>query len=173
MKRITLLPFFILAVSVLSYSQTVDKTNNEYPDVSGYAGTWISIEEGDTLIVNLEIGTYFYEPLKKDIPQLFGTYNYSPLSNTHLKMLTVDEGEFTLQGGFLNEHGPRTYLMFAFKDTEIHKAGALRLYVDELNKNVLHWHLEKRERWSINGETRIPEGYSVPMELTLVRVDSD
>lgn len=175
MKRLTLLTLIVLAISAISYGQTtdIDIQNYEYADISGYAGTWISIEGQDTLIVKLEFKNWFFESMNREIPQLFGTYNYTPSSDTQLEMLAVDEGEFTLQGGLLNEHGPRPYLMFNYRDTEIIKTGNLRLYPDKTDENILHWKLFENEGVRIEGVSKFVEGYSLPETLTLVRVDSD
>ncbi len=175
MKRFTLLTFMILTVSMFSYGQTsdIDIDNIEFPDISGYAGTWVSIDGSDTLIVNLKFEFWFFEPFNREIPQLFGNYNYTPSSDTQLEMLAIDEGEFTLQGGLFNEHGPRPYLMFNYRDTEIIKTGNLRLYPDESDENILHWQLFENEGVRIQGVSKFIEGYSLPETLTLIRVDSD
>ncbi|RNC83290.1 MAG: hypothetical protein ED557_11365 [Balneola sp.] len=177
MKRFTILTLSMLAISMLSFGQTpeidIDEAIRGYAKVSKYAGTWISIEGDDTLIVNLELGTFYQKRFNKDIPVLFGTYTYSLSSSKQLAMVAVEEGEFTLNNGLLVGRDSRPSINFSYKDTETGRPSRLRLYVDESDENILYWHIVKTTRWIINGEARYPAGYSVPENLTLVRVDSD
>lgn len=134
-------------------------------DGSAYAGTWLSIEGADTLVVILEAGSFYHKPFKTFVPQLYGTYDYSKGSSSKLEKVTVGEREYTLRGGFINDHEPRHYVSLIYSDMETYKSGRLRLYLDEKNKNKLHWVLLKNQ-----GSRGMVDGFSVPDSLTLVRV---
>lgn len=165
----TVFVFLAIIFSSCKHGKEIRKQIRE-TDASTYAGTWLSIEGEDTLIVTLEAGLHFFEPFNRDIPQLYGSYNYTAGSSSRLEKLMVEEGAYTLEGGLINRHNPRPFIGFTYRDTEIDKSGGLRLYLDESNKNVLHWALFEYKDWTYPDTLKV---YSVPDSLTLLRVDFD
>ncbi len=145
----------------------------EIPDINPYAGTWLFIEGHDTLIVELEPVSHYFEPLDTSFQSLSGKLTY--IKEGKIKVDHTDSSDYWMKYGRLSEWKERKYLGFNFYDELEKKFGHLALYIDEHNENQLFWELRPTRRIFINEEPDIEDlrRFSVPNELTLVRIDSD
>ncbi|HBX65446.1 MAG: hypothetical protein CL670_01830 [Balneola sp.] len=171
MKRQTLLLVFSITLFIYSHGVSQTPMQKELPDMSAFVGAWIGVSGVDTLIVDLQLKSYFLKPLGKNICVLYGDYEYKS-DSTFKTDSKPNEVEFPLNVGITQERDEREFIGFAFRDKELGKTGRLRLYVDEKNADKLEWRLSYGEGIYINAtraEIEERKRFSVPTEMTLYR----
>lgn len=173
MIRIKVISPLIIGLLSVAFSNAQEIGLSELSSLTPFVGTWVSIEENDSLMVELEMITKHFKDPDVYIDQLVGRYKF--ISESKLEADFLDSEEFSLKGGRIREQSGNKFIEFSFHDQIKDKMGVLLLYIDDVNNNRLLWRLSMRERIFINEEPDIEElkRFSVPNELTLFRVDSD
>lgn len=170
-KSITvLITLFSLLFFSNGKSQSLKRT--ELPDHSPYVGKWIGTTGSDSLIVNLILKDFYFEPIDRSFKILYGTYEYFTESNIDREVKR--DFEFPLKQGIIQERGDKKFISFIFNDEVLIKTGQLRLYINEDNKDMLEWHLSQGELNALNPSKAIRNShnkFSVPNEMILVRAN--
>ena len=155
-------------LSTIVYSQGTN--DNKEIDLSLFEGTWIGIDDRDTLSVTLKVIPKYYKELDKTLSLVFGNYKYVSQSKLEVDK-KYEAGDYSLGAGYIETHNGSQYLRLMFSDEVIGKSGTLLLTP---NNEVLKWALYDNKKIFFNADQSKIDNwgkFSVPTEMTLVKAN--